>query len=145
MLERRPARSTPLRLRMAPRRLRGLGPEFSNLHDPVEGAHPQRLAKVAVIVVQGRLVAAEHQVLELAARGGALLVLDPETGELVRRMGADQGVIGPRELPRLWDRHVLNSAAVDNFTTHVLNEGDEFVPSNWVTPRRLILRIGLEY
>ena len=26
--------------------------------------------------------------------------------------GQDQGVIGPRELPRLWDRHVLNSAAV---------------------------------
>ncbi|MFC5136840.1 16S rRNA (guanine(527)-N(7))-methyltransferase RsmG [Actinomycetospora rhizophila] len=26
--------------------------------------------------------------------------------------GHEQGVIGPRELPRLWDRHVLNSAAV---------------------------------
>lgn len=26
--------------------------------------------------------------------------------------GLEQGVVGPRELPRLWDRHVLNSAAV---------------------------------
>ena len=26
--------------------------------------------------------------------------------------GQEQGVIGPRELPRLWDRHVLNCAAV---------------------------------
>lgn len=26
--------------------------------------------------------------------------------------GLDQGVVGPRELPRLWTRHVLNSAAL---------------------------------
>jgi len=41
--------------------------------------------------------------------------------------------------------NLLNSAAVDNFTTYVLNEGDEFVPNNWVKPRRLMLRVGLEY
>ena len=41
--------------------------------------------------------------------------------------------------------NLLNSTAVDNFTTYVLNEGDEFVPSNWVKPRRLMLRVGLEY
>ena len=32
--------------------------------------------------------------------------------ELLAGPGQAQGVIGPRELPRLWDRHVLNSAAV---------------------------------
>ncbi|CAA9248853.1 MAG: 16S rRNA (guanine(527)-N(7))-methyltransferase [uncultured Actinomycetospora sp.] len=32
--------------------------------------------------------------------------------ELLAGPGHAQGVIGPRELPRLWDRHVLNSAAV---------------------------------
>ncbi|PVZ10899.1 16S rRNA m(7)G-527 methyltransferase [Actinomycetospora cinnamomea] len=32
--------------------------------------------------------------------------------ELLAGPGHDQGVIGPRELPRLWERHVLNSAAV---------------------------------
>lgn len=32
--------------------------------------------------------------------------------ELLAGPGREHGVIGPRELPRLWDRHVLNSAAV---------------------------------
>lgn len=32
--------------------------------------------------------------------------------ELLAGPGLHQGVIGPRELPRLWDRHLLNSAAV---------------------------------
>ncbi len=41
--------------------------------------------------------------------------------------------------------NLLNSTAVDQFTDYVLNEGDEFVPSWWVKPRRLMLRLGLEY
>jgi len=41
--------------------------------------------------------------------------------------------------------NLLNSTAVDMWATSVLNEGDEFVPSMWVKPRRLMLRIGLEY
>lgn len=32
--------------------------------------------------------------------------------ELLAGPGREQGVIGPRELPRLWDRHLMNSAAV---------------------------------
>lgn len=32
--------------------------------------------------------------------------------QLLAGPGQEQGVIGPRELPRLWDRHLLNSAAV---------------------------------
>ena len=32
--------------------------------------------------------------------------------ELLAGPGMRQGVIGPRELPRLWERHLLNSAAV---------------------------------
>lgn len=32
--------------------------------------------------------------------------------ELLAGPGREQGVIGPREVPRLWERHVLNSAAV---------------------------------
>jgi hypothetical protein len=42
-------------------------------------------------------------------------------------------------------RSLLNSTAVDRWADYVLNEGDEFVPSMWVKPRRLMLRIGLEY
>jgi hypothetical protein len=41
--------------------------------------------------------------------------------------------------------NLLNSTAVDRWADYVLNEGDEFVPSMWVKPRRLMLRIGLEY
>ncbi|HEY2191890.1 MAG TPA: 16S rRNA (guanine(527)-N(7))-methyltransferase RsmG [Actinomycetospora sp.] len=32
--------------------------------------------------------------------------------ELLAGPGRDQGVIGPREIPRLWDRHLVNSAYV---------------------------------
>lgn len=32
--------------------------------------------------------------------------------EMLSAEGADRGVIGPREGPRLWERHVLNSAVV---------------------------------
>ena len=32
--------------------------------------------------------------------------------ELLAGPGREQGVIGPRELPRLWDRHLVNSAYV---------------------------------
>ena len=42
-------------------------------------------------------------------------------------------------------RFLLNSSAVVQFGDYVLNEGDEFVPRMWVKPRRLMLRIGLEY
>ena len=41
--------------------------------------------------------------------------------------------------------NLLNSTAMDRWQSYVLNEGDEFVPSMWVKPRRLMLRIGLEY
>jgi len=42
-------------------------------------------------------------------------------------------------------RFPLYSSAVAQFGDYVLNEGDEFVPSMWVRPRRLMLRLGLEY
>jgi 16S rRNA (guanine527-N7)-methyltransferase len=32
--------------------------------------------------------------------------------EFLRGPGVERGVIGPRETPRLWDRHVLNSAVI---------------------------------
>jgi 16S rRNA (guanine527-N7)-methyltransferase len=32
--------------------------------------------------------------------------------ELLRDQGELRGLIGPREVPRIWDRHILNSAAV---------------------------------
>jgi Predicted S-adenosylmethionine-dependent methyltransferase involved in bacterial cell division len=32
--------------------------------------------------------------------------------ELLRAHGVERGLIGPRELDRLWDRHVLNSVVL---------------------------------
>lgn len=36
-------------------------------------------------------------------------------GELLADQGVLRGLIGPRELPRIWERHLLNSAAVVPF------------------------------
>lgn len=33
--------------------------------------------------------------------------------DLLANAGVQRGLIGPREVPRLWDRHILNSAALD--------------------------------
>jgi 16S rRNA (guanine527-N7)-methyltransferase len=49
---------------------------------------------------------------------GALL---PVATEFVARLATDgvtRGLIGPREVPRLWERHVLNSAVVAEVIPH---------------------------
>lgn len=38
-------------------------------------------------------------------------------GKMLQDEGEIRGVIGPRELPRLWSRHLLNCAAVEQFIT----------------------------
>jgi len=38
--------------------------------------------------------------------------------ELLRAYGGQRGLIGPRELDRLWDRHVLNSVVVQELVPH---------------------------
>jgi 16S rRNA (guanine527-N7)-methyltransferase len=43
--------------------------------------------------------------------GTALPVAEAYAGILATR-GVDQGLLGPHELPRLWDRHLLNCAVV---------------------------------
>ncbi|WP_371151197.1 16S rRNA (guanine(527)-N(7))-methyltransferase RsmG [Buchananella felis] len=43
---------------------------------------------------------------------GARAVPMEALAELLAREGEKRGLIGPRELPRLWSRHLLNSAAV---------------------------------
>jgi 16S rRNA (guanine527-N7)-methyltransferase len=62
--------------------------------EPVDGAEVPSTPAEAATVFGDRLGAAERYVRLLAGPGLA------------------QGVIGPREVPRLWERHVLNSAAV---------------------------------
>jgi hypothetical protein len=41
--------------------------------------------------------------------------------------------------------NVLNNKATDWFETVVLAEGDDFVPTYWVKPRRLQLHVGIEF
>lgn len=50
---------------------------------------------------------------------GAELDRAQEFAGLLATRGADHGLIGPREIPRLWDRHLLNCAVV----TELLPEG----------------------
>lgn len=38
-----------------------------------------------------------------------------EFADLLARAGVERGLIGPREVPRIWERHLLNSAAVAPF------------------------------
>jgi len=40
----------------------------------------------------------------------------------LREEGEKRGLIGPRELPRLWERHILNSAALAPFISELLGE-----------------------
>lgn len=46
-----------------------------------------------------------------AVLGDALPVLEAYAG-LLAGAGVERGLLGPREAPRLWERHLLNSAAV---------------------------------
>jgi 16S rRNA (guanine527-N7)-methyltransferase len=62
--------------------------------DPAEATLPQELAEAARSLFGERL--------DLAAAYAELLVTD----------GVVRGLIGPREAPRIWDRHLLNCAAV---------------------------------
>jgi 16S rRNA (guanine527-N7)-methyltransferase len=43
---------------------------------------------------------------------GTALPRAVEYAELLARHGVERGLIGPREVDRLWDRHLLNSAAI---------------------------------
>ncbi len=46
--------------------------------------------------------------------------------ELLRTVGVDRGLIGPREVDRVWDRHVLNSAVIEELIedgAHVVDVG----------------------
>jgi 16S rRNA (guanine527-N7)-methyltransferase len=42
--------------------------------------------------------------------------------EKLRREGEVRGLVGPRELPRLWERHILNSAALAPFIAEAASD-----------------------
>jgi 16S rRNA (guanine527-N7)-methyltransferase len=43
---------------------------------------------------------------------GSALGVAERYAELLAGPGAEQGLIGPRETGRLWDRHLMNCAAI---------------------------------
>ncbi len=55
-------------------------------------------------------------------RGGcsrlAVLAIAERYAELLATDGVVRGLIGPRETPRLWDRHILNSAVLSEVIPH---------------------------
>lgn len=46
-----------------------------------------------------------------------------EYADLLAGPGVERGLIGPREIPRLWERHLLNSAVVVDPTEGLVPEG----------------------
>jgi len=49
---------------------------------------------------------------------GSALGLAERYAKLLAGPGVEQGLIGPRETPRLWDRHLMNCAAVAELVPH---------------------------
>src|SRR5260370_37690632 len=49
---------------------------------------------------------------------GSALGLAERYAELLAGPGVEQGLIGPRETVRLWDRHLMNCAAVAELVPH---------------------------
>ncbi len=60
---------------------------------------------------------------EAAALFGERLPLAERYVSWLAGAGVERGLLGPREVPRLWDRHVLNSAVV----TALLSPGESVV------------------
>src|ERR1700735_386695 len=74
-----------------------LGPEPARQPGPAAGSHARRAP----------LPPAEAEVLFGSALGVA-----QRYAELLAGPGVERGVIGPRQTARLWDRHLINCAAV---------------------------------
>lgn len=49
---------------------------------------------------------------------GSSLALAEQYAELLAGPGTEQGLLGPREVARLWDRHLMNCAAVAELVPH---------------------------
>jgi 16S rRNA (guanine527-N7)-methyltransferase len=58
-----------------------------------------------------------------AAIFGTRIYIARQYGELLASAGVERGLLGPREVTRVWERHLLNSAAVGE----LLDPGDRVV------------------
>jgi len=60
----------------------------------------------------GLLTAIESPPAGAAAVFGAAMPLAEKYAELLARAGVERGIVGPAEAERIWDRHLLNCAAI---------------------------------
>jgi 16S rRNA (guanine527-N7)-methyltransferase len=65
---------------------------------------------------------------------GPALPLAARYAELLAGPGVVRGLIGPREVPRLWSRHLLNCAALAPVVDHVVAEARSSAPEEAVSP-----------
>ena len=66
----------------------------------------------------------EEQLMAIAERVfGPRLELAVQYHESLATAGVERGLIGPREVPRLWERHILNCAVVGE----LIDEGERVV------------------
>ena len=47
--------------------------------------------------------------------------------EILAGAGVERGLLGPREVARVWDRHVLNSAVVAELVEHTADGDDPLI------------------
>src|SRR5690348_8371022 len=58
-----------------------------------------------------------------AVRFGSELARAQRYAEIMAGAGVERGLLGPREVDRIWDRHILNSAAV----AELLDRGERII------------------
>jgi 16S rRNA (guanine527-N7)-methyltransferase len=79
--------------------------------------------KLGMLMLDARLPDPPEKALALF---GPALPLVREYGELLAGPGVERGMIGPREVDRLWERHLMNCAAVAELIpegSHVVDVG----------------------
>lgn len=74
--------------------MKHVGPADTAAGRPAESAGPGAAPDAAVTVFRERLGSAQRY------------------AEILSAAGVERGLLGPREVARIWDRHILNSAAI---------------------------------
>ena len=74
--------------------MKHVGPADTAAGRPAEGAGPGAAPDAAATVFHERLGSAQRY------------------AEILSAAGVERGLLGPREVARIWDRHILNSAAI---------------------------------
>lgn len=100
--------------------------------------------KLGMLMLDARLPAPPDAAVALF---GPALALVRQYGELLAGPGVERGLIGPREVDRLWERHLMNCAAVAELIpegSHVVDVGSGAgLPGIVLAATRADLRVTL--